>query len=134
MKILLLNLPFIFEKKSDVVLSHCLGILQIASYLREHHCSVSILDALQEGYDISEKYNNYYRIGLKDEDIIENISPELDLIGISIPFSHLAKLAHDLIDKIKSKIPPYSNSFRWSISEFSAQTSNRLKRRLYNFR
>ena len=105
MKILLLNLPFIFEKKSDIVLSHCLGILQIASYLRENNCEVSILDALQEGFDKSEKYNNFYRIGLKDEDIIERISPDLDLIGISIPFSHLAKIAHELIDKIKIKYP-----------------------------
>lgn len=105
MKILLLNLPFIFEKKSEVVLSHCLGILQIASYLRDNNCAVSILDALQEGINKSERYNNYYRIGLSDDEIIEKISPELDLIGISVPFSHLAKLAHDLIDKIKSNYP-----------------------------
>jgi len=105
MKILLLNLPFIFEKKSDVILSHCLGILQIASYLRENNCNASILDALQEGFDKSEKYNNQYRIGLKDEEIIEKISPDINLIGISIPFSHLAKLAHELINKIKAKYP-----------------------------
>ncbi|HZL09693.1 MAG TPA: radical SAM protein [Prolixibacteraceae bacterium] len=104
MKILLLNLPFIFDRKSDIILSHCLGIFQIASFLRENNYEVSILDALQEGIDKSEKYNkNYYRVGLSDEEIIEKISPDIDLIGISIPFSHLAKSAHNLIDKIKTK-------------------------------
>lgn len=105
MKILLLNLPFIFEKKSDAVLSHCLGILQIASFLKGHHHDVTILDALQEGFEKSEKYNQYYRIGLSDEEIIDKISSDFDLIGISIPFSHLAKLAHDFIDKIRAKYP-----------------------------
>lgn len=104
MNVLLINLPFIFEKKSEVILSHCLGIFQIASFLREHDCEVSILDALQEGIDKSEKYNNnYYRVGLSNEEIITKISPNIDLIGISIPFSHLAKLAHELIDEIKAK-------------------------------
>jgi len=106
MKILLLNLPFIFERKSDIILSHCLGIFQIASFLRENNFKVTILDALQEGFGRSEKYNNYYRVGLSDEEIIERISYESGLIGISIPFSHLAQLAHNLIDKIKSR---YSN-------------------------
>ena len=51
MNILLINLPFVFEKKSDIILSHCLGIFQIASFLRENNCKVSVLDALQEGID-----------------------------------------------------------------------------------
>lgn len=105
MKILLLNLPFIFEKKSDIVLSHCLGILQIASYLRENNYDISIIDALQEGFDKFEKYNNCYRVGLSDDEILKKISPDLGLIGISIPFSHLARLAHEIIDKIKAKHP-----------------------------
>jgi magnesium-protoporphyrin IX monomethyl ester (oxidative) cyclase len=106
MKILLISLPFIFEKKREIVLSHCLGVFQIASFLRESNCEVSILDALQEGFDKSEKYhNNYFRVGLSDDEIIDRISPELGLIGISIPFSHLAKIAHELIEKIKVKFP-----------------------------
>ncbi len=106
MKILLLNLPFIFEKKSDAVLSHCLGIFQIASFLRANSCSVSIIDALQEGFKkVEKRRDRYYRIGLSDEEIITRISPDTDLIGISIPFSHLSKLAHDLIEKIKSRYP-----------------------------
>ncbi|NCO54490.1 MAG: hypothetical protein COS14_06135 [Bacteroidetes bacterium CG02_land_8_20_14_3_00_31_25] len=104
MNILLINLPFVFEKKSDIILSHCLGIFQIASFLRENNCKVSVLDALQEGIDKSKKYkNNYYRVGLSDEEIIAKISPDIDLIGVSIPFSHLAKLAHELIAQIKAK-------------------------------
>lgn len=104
MKVLLLNLPFIFEKKSDIVLSHCLGIFQIASFLRDNGCEVVILDALQEGFDKIEKYNNnFYRVGLGDDEILYKIDDSFDLIGLSVPFSHLAKLAHDLIDKIKTK-------------------------------
>jgi radical SAM superfamily enzyme YgiQ (UPF0313 family) len=105
MKTLLLNLPFIFEKKSEIILSHCLGILQIASFLRENNYVVSVLDALQEGIDHSSKVGNYFRVGLSDEEIINKISPDTDVIGISIPFSHLAKLAHELISKIKIKFP-----------------------------
>lgn len=97
-----MNLPFVFEKKSDAILSHCLGIFQIASYLRINGCNVSVLDALEQGFNQQKKCrNNYYRFGLSDEEIIERISPDLDLIGISIPFSHLSELAHNLIDKIK---------------------------------
>lgn len=59
-----------------------------------------MLDALQEGIGHTEKYNNnYFRVGLSDDEIIAKISPNTDLIGISIPFSHLAKLAHGFIDK-----------------------------------
>lgn len=104
MKILLINLPFIFNKKSDIVLSHCLGILQIASFLRDNNNDVSILDALQEGLEKIKKHNkSYYRVGLSDEEIIGRISSDTDLIGISIPFSHLASLAHNVIDKIKAR-------------------------------
>ncbi len=103
MKILLINLPFIFDKKSDIILSHCLGIFQIASFLRENNNDITILDALQEGSKIIKKHNKYYyRVGLSDEEIIARISADIDLIGISIPFSHLAYLAHNIIDKIKS--------------------------------
>ena len=113
MKVLLLNLPFVFEKKSDIVLSHCLGIFQIASFLRDNACEVVILDALQEGFGKIEKYNNsFYRVGLGDDEILNRVDDSFDLIGISVPFSHLAKLAHDLTDKIKAK---HNNNDRKSV-------------------
>lgn len=102
MKVLLLNLPFIFEKKSDMILSHCLGILQIAGYLRENNHEVKVVDALQEGFSRQVKYeNSYYKVGLADEEIFDRIDEGVDVLGISVPFSHAAKLAHDFIAKVK---------------------------------
>ena len=104
MKIVLINPPFVFEKQSDIILSHCLGIFQIASFLREKNCEVIVLDALQRGFEKKQKYyNGYLRVGLSDEEIISNIPSDINLIGISIPFSHLARLSQELISKIKTK-------------------------------
>lgn len=105
MKILLINIPFVFEKKNDISLSHCLGILQIASYLKQNNCNVVILDALQLGFDNIQKKDGFYRVGLTNMQIINKITNDFDLIGISIPFSHLAFLAHELIEKIKDAFP-----------------------------
>lgn len=108
MKILLINIPFVFESKNDISLSHCLGILQIASFLKQNNCDVEILDALQLGINNVQKKDGYYRVGLTNQQIVDKINYDYDLIGISIPFSHLAFLAHELIDKIKefyTKIP-----------------------------
>jgi magnesium-protoporphyrin IX monomethyl ester (oxidative) cyclase len=103
MKVLLINLPFVFEDKKDIKMSHCLGIMQIASYLIKNNHEVSIIDALGEGFDNIERNKNYFRVGLSDDEIVHRISPEYELIGISVPFSHLARLAHELIDKIKDR-------------------------------
>lgn len=104
MKVQLLNLPFIFEKKSDMILSHCLGLLQIAAFLREKNHEVIVLDALQEGFNQQVKYNkSYYKVGLSDEEILNRLDTDIDVLGISVPFSHSAKLAHDFIKKIKNK-------------------------------
>ena len=106
MKVLLINLPFLFERKSDIILSHCLGILQIASFLKAKGHDVSILDALEKGYNNHEKYGEkYIKVGLSDNEIISRLSADFDVIGISVPFSHLAKPAHELICKIKRGLP-----------------------------
>ena len=105
MKILLINPPFIFDKKSNIILSHCLGILQIAAVLRDKGHNVSVLDALQRGFNRYKKYGGSYRVGLSNKDIIKSIPPDTQLIGLSIPFSHLASLAHKLINDIKETYP-----------------------------
>lgn len=103
MKILLINIPFAFDDKKNIKMSHCIGILQIAAYLIKNNHEVAVIDALSEGFEQIEKHNNYYRVGLSDDEIVERITPEFDLIGISVPFSHFAKLAHELIFKIKAR-------------------------------
>jgi magnesium-protoporphyrin IX monomethyl ester (oxidative) cyclase len=103
MKVLVINIPFLFEDKKDIKMSHCLGILQIASFLRMHHHEVLVIDAFGEGISKIIKTENYLRVGLSDEEIIEKIEKDVEVIGISVPFSHLAKIAHNLIEKIKIK-------------------------------
>lgn len=106
MKVLLINPPFLFFKKSDIILSHCLGLLYIASYLREHHNNVQIIDALQKGlHSVKKLDKNQYKVGLDNKLIIDAIPDDTEIIGISVPFSHMAKLAHQLIREIKETYP-----------------------------
>jgi len=105
MKIVLINMPFIFENKLAITYSQSLGILYIASFLEKHGYTVNIIDALHEGYENIIEYEDYYKVGLNNECITKRIEKDVDVIGLSIPFSHFAKLAHNLIDDIKKSFP-----------------------------
>ncbi len=105
MKVLLINIPFLFQNRYEATLWHCLGLLQIASYLRKHHHDVAILDSFREGYHNINDYHGLCRIGLPNSDIIKRIPEDTQLIGVSVPFSHFAVLAHELIESIKTHYP-----------------------------
>jgi len=102
MSLTLINPPFIFKQKDEIVPSNCIGLLTIASYIRSKGHDVTIIDALAEGLrDIKPLPSGLLRVGLPSEEIIAKIPKDTRLIGVSIPFSHLAELAHDLVKDIK---------------------------------
>jgi radical SAM superfamily enzyme YgiQ (UPF0313 family)/polysaccharide pyruvyl transferase WcaK-like protein len=106
MKITLINPPFLFPVEHERVLSHCLGLRYISSYLKTKGShQVVFIDALNMGFENIRKYANGYIVGLEIEDIVKQIPQDADLIGISVPFSQLAPIAHDLIDLAKSRFP-----------------------------
>jgi len=107
MNITLINPPFTFIRKSDIVFSQCLGILYIGAYLKEKggHM-VTIIDALFSGKDnVVPLENGSLKIGLSDKEIIARIPNDTNLIGLSVPFSHLAFLSHNLLNEIKRTFP-----------------------------
>jgi hypothetical protein len=46
-----------------------------------------------------------FKVGLTVEDIVSKIPKYTELIGFSVPFSHLASLSHSLIIEIKNTFP-----------------------------
>lgn len=102
MHVTLINPPFIFTPGSNIIFSQCLGILYIAAYLQKKGHSVTVIDALFEGKNNTvQLQDRIFKVGLSNKDIISRIPRHTDLIGLSVPFSHLASLAHSLIYEIK---------------------------------
>lgn len=107
MHVTLINPPFTFARKSDIALSQCLGLLYIASYLREiggHN--ITMIDALFEGdKNAIPLEDGCLKVGLRNEEIIARIPQNTELIGLSVPFSHLALVAHNLVRDVKRTFP-----------------------------
>jgi len=108
MHVILINPPFVFGRKGAVTYSQCTGILSIAASLRSRGHLVTVIDALFEGENNREAAGDgLVKIGLSDGDIISRIPSSSDMIGLSVPFSHLASIAHNLIRNVKEKSPKY---------------------------
>ncbi len=106
MNLVLINPPFTFFRKNEIIQSQCLGLLYLAAYIREKGHNVTVIDALGSGIkNINQLANSHYRVGLTDDETINEIPQQVDLIGISIPFSHMASNTHLLIEKIKNNRP-----------------------------
>jgi radical SAM superfamily enzyme YgiQ (UPF0313 family) len=106
MKIVLINPPFLFPVKNEIVHSHCLGLRYISSYLKAKGThQVEFIDALIEGFENVREYANGYIAGLEIKDIVNRIPDDTELIGLSVPFSQLAPVAHALADEVKRRIP-----------------------------
>ena len=106
MKIALINPPFLFPEKTDFVPSQCCGLRYISSYLKaKGRHQIVFIDALMEGFSTVRKYANGYIVGLELPSIVNRIPSDTDIIGISVPFSQLAPIAHDLVACAKEKHP-----------------------------
>ena len=106
MHLVLINPPFIFSHRNEIIYSHCLGILYIAAYARSKGHQVHVIDALGEGI-YNRKYfpDGLVKVGLSSKDIVARIPADVDLIGFSVPFSHVAQISHEIIADIKKKFP-----------------------------
>ena len=107
MRICLINPAWLFRSSGDVVLSHNLALSSLAAYLREKGShDVTILDALAEGFRRrTRQKDGTLRVGLSNQEIIAALTPGYDLIGITVPFSHLAPSAEQLCTAIKNAYP-----------------------------
>lgn len=106
MKIALVNPPFVFPSKREIVFSQCLGLRSLSSYLKENRGhTISFIDALMLGFENVRPYANGYIVGLETDDIISQIPWDTELIGLSVPFSQLAPVAHEIASKAKEKFP-----------------------------
>jgi radical SAM superfamily enzyme YgiQ (UPF0313 family) len=65
------------------------------------------IDALLRGFRKVTPYADGFRVGLTQSEICDLIPEDVELVGISVPFSQLAPIAHDLADMVK-KIRPES--------------------------
>lgn len=108
MKIVLVNPPFIFPYRKDRILSHCLGLRYISSYLKLAGHEVTFIDALKEGFDTVRPVGRSVVTGLTSAEVAGRIPADTELICISAPFSLLAPLVHDLVVVVKQQHPTAS--------------------------
>jgi len=106
MKITLVNPPFVFPVTEEFSHSQILGLRYLSAYLKSRGPHrVEILDALHLGFSHVQKYYNGYQVGLETADLVSRISGDTDLIGVSVPFSQLAPVAHQIVAAAKARLP-----------------------------
>jgi anaerobic magnesium-protoporphyrin IX monomethyl ester cyclase len=106
MNVALINPPFLFPCKEEFVFSQCIGLRSLSSFLKiKGRHEVHFIDGLMLGFSDVRTYANGYMVGLTPEEIVARIPRETELIGISVPFSQLAPIAHDLADRAKARFP-----------------------------
>ena len=106
MKVALINPPFVFPVTEQISHSQILGLRYLSAYLKSRgHHRVEIWDALHLGFGQVRKYYDGYQVGLEPEDLVSRISGDTDLIGVSVPFSQLAPIAHQIVAAAKAHLP-----------------------------
>jgi hypothetical protein len=91
MHVTLIHTPFTYADKSAITPTQCVGMLYVASYIRSHGHQVSVIDAVTEGKEIQTLVlEDIVRVGLSNQQIVSRIPKETEVIGVSVPFSHLA--------------------------------------------
>lgn len=101
-----INQSLLLQKRN---LSQSLGLGYVASYLKLHGHNIEFIDALAEGMDniikICYKSQTLLQVGLSYNTIVDRISQDTELIGISVPFTNLANIAKKLCMLIKKRYP-----------------------------
>jgi anaerobic magnesium-protoporphyrin IX monomethyl ester cyclase len=109
MKIVLINLPLLSLKGDYLgsgIPSLPVGTTYLAAYLRIHHHEPIIIDAFGEKPHQSTCYKEKYVVwGLTLTEIILKISPNADLIAISVHSGETYSLSLELIRMIKQQFP-----------------------------
>lgn len=109
MKIVLIN-PFITVRDPNIYLSEPLGLVCLASYIKQifnDKVQVSILDLYALGAMTPKKKNDFYILGIDDEEYIrseiQKLSP--DLIGITCNFTAYAMDSFEVAAMAKKILP-----------------------------
>lgn len=106
MNVTLIYPPCIYPFKKNIVYSHCIGIRSISAFLkREGKHQVHFLDALMQGFQNVKPYSNGYIVGLDVDEIIARIPSDTDVVGVSVPFSILAPIVHNIAGAVKNRFP-----------------------------
>lgn len=78
--------------------SHCLGLRSLSAYLRSLGHEVSFVDALLLGFQRVRREDGGCLVGLTAEETASLVPADVELIGVSAPFSQAAWEAHGLLD------------------------------------
>lgn len=105
MRIVLINPPFLFPSREEFVYSQALGLRTLSSLLKTQGHDVVFIDALLRGFRTVTPYADGFRVGLTQSEIGDLIPEDVELVGISVPFSQLAPIAHDLAKMVKTRRP-----------------------------
>jgi len=104
-KICLVNPPFLFPRRKDAVLSHCLGLRGLSSHLRSLGHEVTLVDALLLGFHHARAEAGGWLVGLPLSTLLEHVPEDVELIGVGAPFSQSARVVHELCAALKSRFP-----------------------------
>ncbi|MCE5328512.1 MAG: B12-binding domain-containing radical SAM protein [Planctomycetaceae bacterium] len=105
MKIALVNPPFLFPCRQEIVLSHCLGLRYLSASLKAAGHCVQFIDALAGGLDQVEPFAGGVLAGLPIPRIVAQIDAQTDLVAVSVPFSQLAHVGHRLVAAVRARLP-----------------------------
>lgn len=98
MKVLFLRPPAVsYRKEPGLILSEPLGLMYLASYIKQHKSNIEV--SLIDGFagDIKFKEGDFCGIGVSYQELKNKIASLMpDILGISCTFTQYAKAAHDL--------------------------------------
>lgn len=107
MKVTLINPPIV-DRRGNITtaITIPLGIAYLASYLRSRGICVELIDAPGLGINRVEIFRKDFLLrGITYDEIVERISPDTDLIGISAVYSPQHNSLRELVVKIRNKYP-----------------------------
>jgi len=104
MRVVLINPPQIFSKSQVTAgVVPPLGLLYLSGYLKKNGIDAIVIDSLGEKYQQYFSYNHKTLRGMTYEEIVEQIPPDADVIGLSLLYSSAYLSVRDLISLIRKK-------------------------------
>lgn len=107
---ILIYTPQVFDPKFGAIKPESsLGLIYLASALRDRHFEVSILDATvgNDNYSLEETFyreekqsNGMIRVGMKIKDILKE-AESYDVVGITSIFTAQTKMVEEVVTSIK---------------------------------
>jgi len=106
MHVTLISPPQVFTKSQVTAgVVPPLGLLYLASYVKQFNIKAKIIDAVGNKYDQYTPYENITLRGMTFNEIINEIPEDTDLIGISSLYSSAHLIVKELIRLIKQRFP-----------------------------